>query len=145
LSVSLINNYQSGITTSNSFTVLTASGGVSGMFANVVNGRVAAANVPGGSFVVMTNATSVILTNYAVLSTPPVLGGLSIVGGNLVLTGANGMAGANYLVLATTNLALPVTNWNSIATQQFGPGGSVNFTNPLNPNGPQTFYRLRLP
>ncbi len=145
LSVSLINNYQSSITTNNSFTVLTASGGVSGMFANVVNGRVAAANVPGGSFVVMTNATSVILTNYAVLSAPPVLGGLSIVGGNLVITGTNGTAGANYLVLATTNLSLPVTNWNSIATQQFGPGGSVNFTNPQNPNAPPTFYRLRLP
>jgi len=38
-----------------------------------------------------------------------------------------------------------VTNWSAIATQQFGPGGMVNFTNPLNPNGPQTFYRLRLP
>jgi len=145
LSVSLINNYQSSISTNAGFTMLTASGGVSGAFTNVFNGRVSVANVPGASFQVVTNSTSVILTNYAVVPTPPILGGLSLVSGNLVITGTNGTAGANYLVLATTNLSLSATNWNSIATQQFGPGGSVNFTNPLNSNGPQTFYRLRLP
>jgi len=75
----------------------------------------------------------------------PAIGGLQIIGGNFVITGTNGTAGADYLVLATTNLSLAVTNWSAIATQQFGPGGMVNFTNPLNPNGPQTFYRLRLP
>ncbi len=223
LNVNRINNFIPAA--NNAFTVLTASGGVSGMFANAANSRVAVANVPGASFQVLTSATSVILTNYAVLlasftasatnglsplavnftdtsvgtitnrswifgdgfttnttvtslahtftaagtdlvsltvsgpagantstlpvvvmaSVPPVIGGVQIVGGQLVITGTNGTAGVNYYVLATTNLSLPVTNWSSIATQQFGPGGSVNFTNPLNLNGPQTFYRLRLP
>lgn len=81
----------------------------------------------------------------AASSTPPLIGGISISGGNLVITGTNGTAGANYYVLATTNLSVPATNWTIIATNQFGAGGSVNFTNPLNPNSPQTFYRLRLP
>ena len=81
----------------------------------------------------------------AASSTPPLIGGISISGGKLVITGTNGTAGANYYVLATTNLSVPATNWIIIATNQFGAGGSVNFTNPLDPNSPQTFYRLRLP
>ena len=76
---------------------------------------------------------------------PPVLGGIQILGGNLILTGTNGTAGANYLVLTATNLASPLTNWTILSTNPFGPGGSVNFTNPLNTNSPQSFYRLRLP
>jgi hypothetical protein len=78
-------------------------------------------------------------------SLPPSITGIQISGGNLVVTGTNGTAGANYLVLTTTNLALPVASWSTIATQQFQNGGAVNFTNPLNPNSPQTFFRLRLP
>lgn len=66
-------------------------------------------------------------------------------GTNLVITGTTGTAGANYYLLATTNLAVPLTNWTILSTNQFGPGGAVNFTNSLNPNSPQTFYRLRLP
>ena len=76
---------------------------------------------------------------------PPVLGGIQLAGTNFILTGTNGIAGANFYVLAATNLILPMSNWTFIATQQFGTGGSLNFTNPFNPNSPQSFYRLRLP
>ena len=76
---------------------------------------------------------------------PPFITGLQIVGGNLIITGTNGFAGANYIVLSTTNLALPIGSWSTIATQQFGIGGSVNFTNGLNPAALQTFFRLRWP
>jgi len=76
---------------------------------------------------------------------PPVLGGIQISGGSLILTGANGTAGANYLVLTSTNLASPLTNWTILSTNPFGPDGSVNVTNPLNTNSAQSFYRLRLP
>ncbi|MEI6074002.1 MAG: LamG-like jellyroll fold domain-containing protein [Verrucomicrobiota bacterium] len=225
LNVSLINNFVPA--TSNSFTILTTtSGGLSGMFTNVIGTRVPVANYAGGSFLVVTTATSVVLTNFRVLlasftasvtngaspltvnftdtsvggitnrswnfgdgfttntiatsvshtfnstgtnlvtltvsasagtnsaslaiiviasSQPPVIGGISLSGMNLVITGTNGTAGANFYVLASTNVALPATNWTAISTNQFGPGGAVNFTNPLNPNSPQTFYRLRLP
>ena len=76
---------------------------------------------------------------------PPVLGGIQLAGTNLILTGTNGIAGANYLVLTATNLLLPVTNWNIMATGQFGSGGSIYFTNPINGLMPQNYYRLRLP
>ena len=76
---------------------------------------------------------------------PPVLGGIQLAGTNFILTGTNGIAGANFYVLAATKLILPMSNWTFIATQPFGTGGSLNFTNPFNPNSPQSFYRLRLP
>jgi hypothetical protein len=76
---------------------------------------------------------------------PPILSGVSLTGTNLIFTGTNGTSGGNYLVLTTTNLALPSSNWSIIATQQFQNSGAVNFTNPLNPSSPQLFYRLRLP
>jgi hypothetical protein len=76
---------------------------------------------------------------------PPVLSGVSLTGTNLIFTGTNGTAGANYLVLTTTNLQQPSTNWTILSTNQFGPGGAVNFTNPLDPARSQLFYRLRLP
>jgi autotransporter-associated beta strand protein len=75
----------------------------------------------------------------------PVLGGIQIAGTNLILTGTNGIAGANYYLLAATNLLLPLTNWTFFSTNQFGAGGNVNLTNPLDPNQSQLFYRLRLP
>lgn len=81
----------------------------------------------------------------AAVATPPTISGIQIIGGNLVVTGTNGTAGANYSVLTSTNLALLLTNWNVVSTNQFGPGGAVNFTNPLNPNSPATFFRLRVP
>jgi len=76
---------------------------------------------------------------------PPLIGGISWFGAQLVIAGTNGAAGENYYVLATTNLFLPMTNWDIISTNQFGPGGSLNFTSPLNPGLPQMYYRLRRP
>ena len=76
---------------------------------------------------------------------PPVLGSFQLAGTNFILTGTNGIAGANYLVLTATNLLLPVTNWSIMATGQFGSGGGINFTNLVNGLMPQNYYRLRLP
>ncbi len=76
---------------------------------------------------------------------PPVLDGIQLSGTNLVITGTNGIAGANYLVLTTTNLATQLVNWMIVSTNQFGPGGAVNFTNPLDPQRSSLFYRLKLP
>jgi hypothetical protein len=50
---------------------------------------------------------------------PPVIGGISFSGTNIVITGTNGTAGANYYVLTTTNLLTPLTNWTILTTNQF--------------------------
>jgi len=87
----------------------------------------------------------VVQVNFPAAPPPPVINGARLSGSNLIITGSNGTAGANYYLLATTNLSTPLTNWTILSTNQFGSGGSLNATNPLNPNSPQAFYRLRLP
>ncbi len=146
LRVNLLNNYVPAAT--DSFTILTTGGSLNGNFTNLIAGRVAVTNLPGGSFAVVTNGKSVVLTNFSVVISPtasPVLSGLVLSGTNLIITGTNGSAGGNYLVLTATNVALPAASWTVLATNQFGSGGTVNFTNPKNPDLPQTFFRLRLP
>ena len=78
------------------------------------------------------------------VSPPPVLGGVSVSGTNLVITGANGCAGLTYYVLSTTNLLLPISQWTPIATNTWSANGnfSVTLTNVVNPSMPQCFYLL---
>ncbi len=84
-------------------------------------------------------------TNPALI-TPPHLTSVQFSGGNLVLAGTNGNApGTCFYTLASTNLALPLTNWTVIATNQFGAGGGFICTNNLNLGAEQQFFMLRLP
>jgi hypothetical protein len=55
------------------------------------------------------------------------------------------MAGINYLVLTSTNLTLPLADWNIIATNPFGPGGGFSFTNAISGSVPNLFYLLEAP
>jgi len=66
-------------------------------------------------------------------------------GTNVVLSGTNGTAGANYAVLTETNVTLPASNWLSLVTNQFGAGGSFAFTNGIAPGELQRYFRLRTP
>jgi len=43
------------------------------------------------------------------------------------------------------NLAMPVSNWTRILTNQFDSGGGFNFTNTMNCNSPSAFYLLQIP
>src|SRR5262249_20188743 len=65
--------------------------------------------------------------------------------GTLVLAGTNGMPRAMYLVLTSTNLALPLSNWTPIATNQFDANGNFVCTNLASPAAVQQFYLLQLP
>jgi glucose/arabinose dehydrogenase len=65
-------------------------------------------------------------------------------GTNLILGGTNGWPGQFYYVLASTNVALPRSQWTPIATNPFDPSGNFIFTNPINPNPPYLFYLLQL-
>ncbi len=87
------------------------------------------------------------LTNtVALLITPqPRFVNVSASGGQVVMSGSGGVTNGNYFLLTTTNVTLPAASWSRIATNQFTASGSFNLTNILNPNMPQTFYRLQLP
>jgi rhamnogalacturonan endolyase len=75
----------------------------------------------------------------------PAIGACSLLPNGLVLAGTGGVAGANYYLLASTNLTMPISDWTPLLTNQFDSDGNFNFTNPPVPGQPQEFYMLELP
>ena len=64
-------------------------------------------------------------------------------GTNLVLAGT-GHPGGAYRVLTSTNLSLPTVDWTRTATNTFdADSGAFSFTNAINGNNAQLFYRLQ--
>jgi uncharacterized repeat protein (TIGR03803 family) len=80
-------------------------------------------------------------------SIQPAIAGVSLSGANLVLNVNNGQPGATYYVLASPNLARPLSQWTPVATN--GPIASGNFTitvtNTVTRAVPQKFYILETP
>ncbi|MDE3099937.1 MAG: hypothetical protein KGJ88_10740, partial [Verrucomicrobiota bacterium] len=65
-------------------------------------------------------------------------------GTNFIFSGTNGTPGAAYYVLDSTNISLALTNWTTIATNNFDSFGNFRFTNSADTHSPQTFYMLKL-
>ncbi|HEX3716861.1 MAG TPA: leucine-rich repeat protein [Verrucomicrobiae bacterium] len=74
------------------------------------------------------------------------ISGVSVSGGNLVLDGTNGVAGATYVVLASTNLALPLSQWTPTATNFLGASGnfSITVSNAVDSQFSKRFYILQM-
>jgi hypothetical protein len=53
--------------------------------------------------------------------------------------------GASCAARAATQVALPLSNWASLATNPFGASGAFSFTNRVAPGDRQRFFRLRTP
>lgn len=78
-----------------------------------------------------------------VSATPqPSFTAVRVSGSKLVGTGTNGQPQSSFFLLASTNAALPLNQWQRVLTNAFDSGGGFNFTNNLNPNLPREFYRL---
>jgi fibronectin-binding autotransporter adhesin len=75
---------------------------------------------------------------------PPVITGINIQGGNVVISGTNGTVNSGYYLLTSTNLALPLSDWKPLATNTFMTGGGFSLTNSVNANTPRQFYILQL-
>ncbi len=61
----------------------------------------------------------------------------------LVFDGTGGVGNANFYLLGTTNLTVPLTNWTRLLTNQFDGSGNFNFINPFGTNM-QNFYLIQL-
>jgi pectate lyase len=78
------------------------------------------------------------------LHSPPVLA-LSCPGTNLVFNLSNGWAGGTNYLIASTDLALPFTQWPRVVTNKFDLAGNCVITNLVPAGSPQQFYRVSLP
>jgi PKD repeat protein len=88
------------------------------------------------------NSVTVLVPN------PPHISGISSFSGNaLVLQGSGGPTngGYYYWLRSSTNITLPLANWNVVATNPFDVYGNFSNQIPLMPGTPQTFYRLQMP
>jgi autotransporter-associated beta strand protein len=83
-------------------------------------------------------------TLSVVLAAAPAFNSVSISGNGLVLSGTGGVGNAGFILLGTTNLSAPLSSWTPLLTNQFDNFGNFNFTNPMDPNSPQSFYLLQL-
>ncbi len=75
---------------------------------------------------------------------PPPISSIVVNGNNFVFSGSNGIAGSQFYLLGSTNVALPLNQWQRVGTNSFDGNGNFNFTNSVNPNAPQQFYMLQL-
>ncbi len=91
------------------------------------------------------NTSGTISVVTATPPAPPVFGSMTLLNDSLVFTGSSGVAGANFYLLGSSNLAAPLNQWEHLLTNQFDANGNFNFTNPVNPMWPQGFYLLELP
>ncbi|HZI33037.1 MAG TPA: autotransporter outer membrane beta-barrel domain-containing protein, partial [Candidatus Binatia bacterium] len=80
-----------------------------------------------------------------VVSTPPVISSSFVAGNQFVLQASNGTPGRPVYVLTSTNLAAPLASWIPIATNEFNGAGNFAFTNTLDLQAEQNFYRLQTP
>jgi autotransporter-associated beta strand protein len=90
------------------------------------------------------NLTSGVLAVVSGVVPQPGITSISLTGGNLVINGTNGLAGEQYNVLTTTNLAQPLSSWTVLPTNTFS-AGPFSITNAVNPGAPQGFYIIRVP
>jgi len=76
----------------------------------------------------------------------PVITNTTIAGSQLTLKGTNGIAVGNYVVLAGTNLATPLSQWTPLSTNFLNYSGPFTFTvpNAVTVAYPVRFFRLQV-
>jgi autotransporter-associated beta strand protein len=73
----------------------------------------------------------------------PHITGVRLNGTTLTITATNGADNGTYVLLESTNVALPLTGWIPVLTNSFDGSGDLNLsTNIVNPNNAQQFYIL---
>ncbi len=86
--------------------------------------------------------SSVDLVFVSLPATPPGFSAVPRNEASLLFSGTNGIPNWPYYVLASTNMALPLAQWPSVATNFFDGAGNFTFTH--RPNATASFYVLEL-
>ena len=75
----------------------------------------------------------------------PHISSVSSSGGNLLLSGNGGTANGIYYVLSSTNVALQLSLWPRIATNNFDASGNFNFSQPISSTINPAFFVIAAP
>jgi autotransporter-associated beta strand protein len=136
----IVSNIGPAFAASNTFKLFNATS-YHGAFTNI------SPAIPAAGLAWNTNALTTSGTLSFVVTASPHIGAISSsgAGNSLALSGTGGIASASYYLLGSTNLATPASNWTRLLTNQFDNNGNFNFTNAMDTNAPQSFYRLQLP
>jgi autotransporter-associated beta strand protein len=111
-----------------------------------VAGTVPSTFTIGGSGIVSGTASLQIagdVLNLVVRLPVPRVTGISVNGPVLTLTATNGSSGGQFVLMESTNLALPLSQWTPVLTNNFDGSGNLDLsTDVINPNVPAEFYIL---
>jgi fibronectin-binding autotransporter adhesin len=132
-------NMSGSLSNGDTFTLFNAGGGISGAFAGIVPSR---PGYPGFGLAWNTNtlASSGTLSVMAVpLPARPILH-VSVSGTTLTIQGSNGLANEPFVLLESTNVALPLPAWLPASTNAFD--GSGNFSLSISAGGADEYFTL---
>jgi hypothetical protein len=76
---------------------------------------------------------------------PLVITNVSLVGNSILLAGSGGTPTWNYEVLSSADLQVPSSNWPVAGSNSFDPAGNFAWTNPVDLNAGEAYYRLFVP
>jgi autotransporter-associated beta strand protein len=128
-----------------SWTIATASGGVSGFSAaNVLLNTSGFSNVLTGTFTLTNLGNNLTLTYTGVPLAPVITGRAMLPNGSFQLT-FTGPPGQSFSVRAASLVTAPLSAWAVLTNGVIGVNGSVIFTDPAASANPQQFYRITSP
>ena len=139
-------NLGSAFTNGASFKLFKA-GSYSGSFASITPAT------PGAGLLWNTNSLTtgiIAVTNNGTVvgpTTNATIYSVKVSGGNLLLHGTNHNVPPNsfgYVVLSSTNLTLPLSNWTSTVRNPFNSDGSFDYSTPINSTLPRQFLDVKV-
>lgn len=75
----------------------------------------------------------------------PVIGRISVGPDVLVLSGGNGPPWVPFYVLGSSNVSMPLSNWNTTGVGSFNGSGDFSWSSALDATADRRFFMLRLP
>ncbi len=137
--LTLTNISGSPLAAGNSFALFSAAS-YGGSFASITPAT------PGAGLAWNTNSLAVNGIISVVSTAPPVprITSIGLSGTTLTIRGTNGTSNGQYVLLQSTNVALPLSQWVPALTNSFDTNGDLNLsTNIVNPNISREFYILK--
>jgi len=75
----------------------------------------------------------------------PQFSSATLSGTNVIFTGTGGTSNGTYVILTSTNLTLPLSNWVSLGTNLFDASGNFSITQAIASGEFQRYFRIRTP